>query len=564
MSRPLKRLSAIQKQLEYWRAYGMSYDPFDDELMASGSFLGEDREALLREAKRLACNTSQAIVFHGPKGIGKTTLLRQLQARLAEEEQLVVVVVPTGRLTTPQQLLAHLGQAFDLQSEQLEPAEIEVCIKECLQDHEDSPRRLVILVDDADQLPEFTLASLLVMASYPDAYISVLLFAASEQGMLRAELQNEDVKRLAIEPFDAYALESYLRYRLELAGADRHFPFTDADIDSLLAQSEGIPERVDELAEAKLKAALNPNLSQPDTRPANRTPLLVSKLTEIRVSRIKISELQVPGFAVSAKTLPGFSWLRNLFTRFSLPPRSLAAAAGILIFLGGVWLLGDGSPEEQGSATATTGTEPPPRAEVKAVREEPAVDLQQPSLTEALPNQEWIDRALSLSPAAGKPASGAGLLASSQAPGKAKPDVAQAPAQAAVVEAVSQAESVERVELVEITVDQKYIDKARQALPADEMIILNSPAEAYTLQLLGSSSQSGMRDFVDKHEDMEILVFEEELNGKPWFVAVTGRYKTVEEARGGLAGMPQALRRLKPWPRQFSSVQEDIRTFRSR
>ncbi len=606
MAQTQTKLSAIQKQLEYWRAFGMKNDPFDDDSIEGRYFWGEEREELLRKALQLACCATRAVVFYGPKGIGKTKLLQALRARLDDDEQIVVVEVPAGRMTTPQQLFVYLGQAFDLPIKHLEPAEIEVRIKERLQESENTQSKLVILVDDADRLPELTLASLLVMARYPDNYISVLLFAATDGiGMLRAELRNEEIMQLAMEPFDAFTLEAYVRYRLDLVGGDRHFPFTQADLASLLKESRGIPKRIDELARQKLHAVLTPRAS-PSIE--NRRSLLRIALPKIKLPMP--AEIKWPRITLPQIELP----------RITMPWQPLAAAAGLVLFVGAVWLLtnesGDGQlqpttaalpaaePKQQAAAALPNSRETPavlsmePAKPVARRLKQPQIDNEnalRPLITEAgegsavlatvepanialarksAADQEWIDHALSLSPAAGsgqtvapRAAATSAISPSTASPPKASPEASHTiPVErkaAPVTEPKRERESLQ-ARLEPVKVKQKYTRKARGALPVDERYLLKFPKGSYTLQLLGSSSKKGMRDFVKNNNSVEIRVFEHEMEGRPWYVAVTGSYETVEQARDGLAELPVGLRSLKPWPRQFSSVHSDIRRYRQR
>ena len=570
MSQPRIKSSAIQKQLEYWRAYGMENDPFDNSSIEGRFFWGEEREELLRKALQLACCATQAIAFYGPKGIGKTKFRLALEERLEDDEQIVVVSLPAGPMTTPQQLLAQLGEAFDLPAEQLEPAELEVQIKECLQANENSHNTLVILVDDADRLPEFTLASLLVMATYPDNYISVLMFAATDSnGVLRAELQNQQIQQFEIPPFDAFTLESYLRYRLDLVGGDRYFPFSADDIDELLQLSGGIPRQVDELARKKLLAAL-----QPQATDGSRFKSKRAALSAIKIPHVKLPAVKIPNITLPKLSMPQVSW------------QPLAAVAGLLLFVGGAWLFSGGAPDKPtkpkiASTPIQTQPEPEPGSGINSDRT-PDLNSEPKAKAEATAvDPQWLDQALAMAPAAGKPIAGSTIALASTALPRSAPVQADAASPSLSVDAIKKPleptvisnaanasderqTASKRVELAAVKVKQKYIDKAKAALPEDEVYILKSPKSSYTLQLLGSSSKVGMRDFITGNKNIDILVFEEQLEGRPWFVAVTGSFDSVEQARDGLAELPSALRELKPWPRQFSSVQADIRRHRQR
>ncbi|MGI9288048.1 MAG: AAA family ATPase [Pseudomonadales bacterium] len=552
----------------------MKNDPFEDDNVDGRYFWGEEREELLRKALQLACCTTRAVVFYGPKGIGKTKFLQALQARLEDDEEIVVVTVPAGHMTTPQQLLAHLGRAFDFQTQHLEPAEIEIRIKEYLQESENTPSKLVILVDDADQLPEFTLASLLVMAHYPDNYISVLLFAATDGiGVLRAELQNKEMQQFAIEPFDALTLEAYLRFRLDLVGGDRKFPFTVADLATLLKESGGIPARVDELARQKLQAALRPEAAHAPLSGETRVSIPRFAMPQLKLPRVALPKVKLPRVALPRIELPPVKMPQFSLPHSAMPWQPVAAAAGVVVFVGAVWLLSNAGDGQQ--AKPTTAAVPAEPKREKIVADSPARDAivaAEAAKTAVAPNvaadanKEWIDQALSLAPAAGKPTTVtrdiAALEESSARPLASKASQIAEHASAAI--ATNRTSEPLQARLEPIEVNRKYQRKAPAKLPVDERYLLTLPKDSYTLQLLGSSSKKGIRDFVKDNNVIEIQVFEHELEGRPWFVAVTGNYETVEQARDGLAELPPALRELKPWPRQFGSVHDDIIRYRRR
>ena len=55
------------------------------------------------------------------------------------------------------------------------------------------------------------------------------------------------------------------------------------------------------------------------------------------------------------------------------------------------------------------------------------------------------------------------------------------------------------------------------------------------------------------------LYFETLHEGKPWFVVTQGRYANAAQAKQGAGSLPEALRKLKPWPRSMGSIQQSLR-----
>lgn len=81
----------------------------------------------------------------------------------------------------------------------------------------------------------------------------------------------------------------------------------------------------------------------------------------------------------------------------------------------------------------------------------------------------------------------------------------------------------------------------------------------YALQLLGTRSRQAAEDFVAKHSNIsDLRYFETSHEGKPWFVVTQGAYGGQQQAQRGMANLPEAVRKLKPWPRSMGSIQQSL------
>ncbi|MDI3324698.1 AAA family ATPase [Pontibacterium granulatum] len=95
---------------------------------------------------------------------------------------------------------------------------------------------------------------------------------------------------------------------------------------------------------------------------------------------------------------------------------------------------------------------------------------------------------------------------------------------------------------------------------ADEKLLLAEPAGNYTLQLLGAREKSSTERFVRTYADQDGLrVFATLFKGKPWYVVVYGSYADRKQATNAVSGLPQGLKKLRPWARSMKGIHSDIR-----
>lgn len=101
-------------------------------------------------------------------------------------------------------------------------------------------------------------------------------------------------------------------------------------------------------------------------------------------------------------------------------------------------------------------------------------------------------------------------------------------------------------------------DSAR-GLSAFERMLLETPPDNFTVQIVGSTSEDGVREFVADSRLGEIHgYYETRRERAPWFVVVDGVYpdwETAMEARAALAGKFEDL---EPWIRRISNVHSEI------
>ncbi|MEX0617475.1 MAG: AAA family ATPase [Pseudohongiellaceae bacterium] len=97
--------------------------------------------------------------------------------------------------------------------------------------------------------------------------------------------------------------------------------------------------------------------------------------------------------------------------------------------------------------------------------------------------------------------------------------------------------------------------------PEGEARLLAMNPEHFALQILGTFSESGVRDFVSARTGAaEYSWFETRYQSRPWFVVVYGDFPTREAAVSAAAGLPLEVRELQPWARPLAGIQHDIKS----
>ncbi len=108
-------------------------------------------------------------------------------------------------------------------------------------------------------------------------------------------------------------------------------------------------------------------------------------------------------------------------------------------------------------------------------------------------------------------------------------------------------------------------EKVAALLTTDEQAVMFWPEEAYTLQVMAAGQLVGVEAFVAKQENRNLLrIVRLSRNGSPWYTVVVGIYDDIPLARQAIAGLPDAQKRAKPWPRKIGDLQRSIEDFRRR
>jgi type II secretory pathway predicted ATPase ExeA len=337
-------------------------DPFGPALLPGALHVGSTLQQRIDLIEHLLEFGRQLIVLSGPAGSGKSTLLQAIET--AAGQRWSCVPLQGGPALTGRALLSQVADALDVDlSADSEPRMAHTMLRLRLNVLERAGKLVVVLVDDADQLPADAVTALLALARTEDqtGEARVLMTADHEHAGLLANLQRDRpqhglVHVVEIPPLSATQVGEFLAQRLTAAGLQLGDYFNASDIQSLAGAADGNPARIVALARQHFagKRAARPG----------------------RQRRATTSRAGLPGAGFKLPKLAD----RRLLPLFLVPP-ALAALAW--------WALRD-EPAEAPMDTAAVDVELPAAAELP--REEPRPE---PPATPAEPAEstESADRA---------------------------------------------------------------------------------------------------------------------------------------------------------------------------
>lgn len=525
----MSELSATEDFLSH---YQLQHDPFM-ERTPGFKFFTPQRKPVLAQLHHMAHFSEQLQAVVGPQGAGKTLLRQALVA--SSNKDSVQCIVTSGR---EQSAAAALGRFL---CQALNVADLNAFAGQVEQLH-NTGMQLYVVVDDAELLTNEAL-QLLADLSQSAGRSAPRVFLFGEEtladGLAAVVMPVESVWLHLIElaPLSLEETRDYLSQRLEGAGQGIEL-LDDGQVQHIWEQSAGWPGEINLVARQQMLAAVERPHSS--SRRATRPVLPVRSLVA----------LLLVGGGVFIAWMMGGSEPEPARTVISLPDQvttvdvTAAPVVGQQIqmpVLGADRLerIAEEQDGEQGNDELLLSTR----------------ELGQPQLTERVDSQHALPDPVSLP--------------------EPLPVVMPEPVRAPVSAVAPPQPEPAPVSVAPVTAQEpKPVPVKPAPKPVTQPVVTSSPAGAYhqsdwyrqraageyALQLLGTRSRQAAVDFVGAHKAVSDLGYFETLHeGQPWFVVTQGRYANRAQAQQGAAQLPEALRKLKPWPRSMASIKQSLR-----
>lgn len=190
------------------------------------------------------------IVITGGIGTGKTTLVRNLFAEL-DQQRVVAAQLVTTKLN-PDELLKMISAAFGLPYEGLSKASLlkqfETFLKKC----EFQDKRVLLVVDEAQNLPMETVEELRMLSNFQTDQRSLIQSFLLGQEEFRHTIQSDGMEQMRqriiaschLSPLDKKETRLYIEHRLKEVGWSSRPVITDIAFELIHNFTNGVPRRI--------------------------------------------------------------------------------------------------------------------------------------------------------------------------------------------------------------------------------------------------------------------------------------------------------------------------------
>lgn len=243
----------------YTDYYGLNAKPFQlspDPRFFFGSSVHNRALAYLRYG---LSQGEGFIVITGGIGTGKTTLVKNLFAEL-DPNQVVATQLVTTQLEADE-LLRSVVAAFGLPYEEIGKATLLKYFEDFLRGHARQGRRVLLVVDEVQNLPVRSLEELRMLSNFQVAAVPLLQSFLLGQEEFRQTLRDSGMEQLRqrviaschLNPLSELETREYIEHRLYVVGWSGDRPnLTDDAYRAIYQHTQGIPRRVNVLCDRLL------------------------------------------------------------------------------------------------------------------------------------------------------------------------------------------------------------------------------------------------------------------------------------------------------------------------
>lgn len=500
-----------QNLADYRQYYGLTGDPFESDAQIP-FYGGGQRRQLLEKLEHLCQFSASLLVVMGEPGSGKTRLAHELSNSFEPEDEICLISARAD--CSSLDILTEIADCFSLLSDS-HPSlgQLLASLRRFGQSADELDSLALVVIDNAQHLSEQTLGELTSLLQGQDAggrRLHIVLFAEPQLAnrLDQFQLQEVLIHDFYLEPFSLSEATDYLNFRMEAAGYVGPELFNELLVEPWWRRAEGRLPILHQAARQWLLESVQPLPEKPR-----------SKLPLVHIVTIAL--------------LLGLLMMAYLYSGDDdeMPVQETNLA--------------DRAPQDSAPALQPGSVSEADRAEGRRLAQ--PLDLIAPS-----PQPESLENA---SEAEALPESEAAEMESpSISAPEAEPEAEQE-GSASVAEQASEPPSETQARPAP---EEKPVELPQ--LPEDEQVLLSWRPGDYTLQLLGAHSERAVRDYMSRQPNQDqLLRYQSQRQGKPWYVVVVGRYETSAEARRAMDQLPEAQRKAGPWPRPLVEIQEEIK-----
>ena len=250
-----------EKFFDYLKFFGLKEHPFSLTPDPNYFFPSSTHIKVIEVFKYGFLKKEGFMILTGEPGLGKTLLIKLILKNLPENFEKIFLLTPT---LSPHELILSISQKLNLISEK-ENISKEILLnllQKYLESLEKEGKTLLIIIDEAQNLPLETLEELRLLSNFETERNKLIQFFLAGQPLLAEKLKSYQLYQLAqriaiwenLTPFNKNETGEYVKFRLAKAG---HPVITfERNFEKLLYEfTKGIPRLINKLMDRTLLVA---------------------------------------------------------------------------------------------------------------------------------------------------------------------------------------------------------------------------------------------------------------------------------------------------------------------
>jgi len=198
------------------------------------------------------------IVITGDVGTGKSMLVSQLMSEI-DQHEVIAATIGTTQIDA-EDAVRMIVSAFNIPAQNRDKAALLLALESFLNEQHLANRRVLLVVDEAQNLPMRTLEELRMLSNFNiNGHSLFQCFLIGQPQFLNlltnpdlAQLQQRVIASYQLEPINLEETREYILHRLRLAGWSGRPEFTDDAIRNIYRETGGVPRKINSLCNRAL------------------------------------------------------------------------------------------------------------------------------------------------------------------------------------------------------------------------------------------------------------------------------------------------------------------------